>query len=196
MQIMPRLSISVAQLNIPNAHAADMTGDHLAVLTKTGSLHLGAANPEMWQESQRLDLFDDLAWTPPSYAGGAIYVRSLGEIARVNLVRVPKLVAETIEQDLPAGLEALASEVATAEATLAVGSPFPSPSRTVAVSCNDSPTMTLADEGDTTIEAGGFGPTTESQARVPPARVPPGYPPGPARLGPGHRLAGRRFPPH
>jgi outer membrane protein assembly factor BamB len=90
-------------------------GDQLAVLTKTGSLHLGPADPEGWRESQRLDLFGDLAWTPPSCAGGAIYVRSLGEIARVNLVRVPELVAETAEQELPAALKTLASEVAAAE---------------------------------------------------------------------------------
>jgi len=90
-------------------------GDQLAVLTKTGSLHLGPASPRGWQESLRLDLFEDLAWTPPSYAGGAIYVRSLGEIARVNLVRAPELVAEASEEELPAALQELAAEVAAAE---------------------------------------------------------------------------------
>jgi outer membrane protein assembly factor BamB len=60
---------------------------YLAVLTKEGSVHLGAASPEGWQESARLDLFDDLAWTPPSVGDGALYLRSLGEIARVDLVR-------------------------------------------------------------------------------------------------------------
>jgi len=64
-------------------------GDRLAVITKTGSLHLGAASAEGWQEDQRLQLFSDLAWTPPSYADGAIYVRSLGEVARIDLVRQP-----------------------------------------------------------------------------------------------------------
>jgi len=90
-------------------------GDHLVVLTKTGSLHLGAASPAGWQESLRLQLFDDLAWTPPSYAGGALYVRSLGEIARVELVRAPELVAETGEAVLPAALEPLAAEIATTD---------------------------------------------------------------------------------
>jgi len=90
-------------------------GDQLVVLAKTGTLHLGPADPEGWQESLRLDLFEDLAWTPPSYAGGAIYVRSLGEIARVNLVRAPELVADAVELELPAGLQVLATEVAAAE---------------------------------------------------------------------------------
>jgi hypothetical protein len=90
-------------------------GDQLAVLTKTGSLHLGPASPEGWQESGSLDLFEDLAWTPPSYADGAIYARSLGEIARVDLVRMPEPAAETADRRLPAALAAVASEVATAE---------------------------------------------------------------------------------
>jgi hypothetical protein len=89
--------------------------DHLIVLAKKGTLHLGPANPEAWQESLRLDLFEDLAWTPPSYAGGAIYARSLGEIARVDLVRTPELIADTVAPELPTALEALATELAAAE---------------------------------------------------------------------------------
>ena len=92
-------------------------GDQLVVLAKTGSLHLGLTNPEGWQESLRLDLFEDLAWTPPSYADGAIYARSLGEIARINLVRTPQLVADAAELELPAALEDLAAEITTAEDT-------------------------------------------------------------------------------
>jgi outer membrane protein assembly factor BamB len=90
-------------------------GDQLAVLTKTGGLHLGPASPEGWQETRRLDLFDELAWTPPSYAGGAIYARSLGEIARVNLVRGSTLAEKSAKRELPAALEALASEMRVSE---------------------------------------------------------------------------------
>ncbi len=58
---------------------------HLVILTKEGSLHVAPADPSGYREVARTDLFEDLAWTMPSYAGGRIYVRSLGEIARVDL---------------------------------------------------------------------------------------------------------------
>lgn len=90
-------------------------GDQLAVLTKTGSLHLGPANPEGWQEHDQIQLFEDLAWTPPSSANGVIYARSLGEIAAVKLVRVSELVAEGTGQGLPAALQPLAAGIAAAD---------------------------------------------------------------------------------
>lgn len=90
-------------------------GDQLAVLTKSGSLCLGPASPQGWQETQRLDLFDETAWTPPSYANGAIFVRSLGEIARVDLVREGKPMAGTKEPELPAILGTLADKVEAGE---------------------------------------------------------------------------------
>ncbi len=91
-------------------------GDQLAVLTKEGSLHLGPASPGGWQETARLELFEELAWTPPSYAGGAIYARSLGEIARVDLKRAPRPErVQVARQELPAPLKPLVARVARAE---------------------------------------------------------------------------------
>ena len=84
--------------------------DRLAVLTKKGTLHLGAANPQGWVEDDRLDLFDDLAWTPPSAAGRSVYARSLGEIARVDLVRGGAATAPPTV-DLATALEPLAAEI-------------------------------------------------------------------------------------
>ncbi len=88
----------------------------LAVLTKKGTLHLGAASREGWAESDRLELFSDLAWTPPSVAGSSLYLRSLGEIARVDLVPVaadaPKIAAA---EPRPPALAALSAEVAAAD---------------------------------------------------------------------------------
>jgi hypothetical protein len=90
-------------------------GGQLAVITKTGSLHLGQASPEGWHETTRLDLFDDLAWTPPSFANGSFYIRSLGEMARVRLVRrETELLAAATGQAIPAALAGLATEVAGA----------------------------------------------------------------------------------
>lgn len=60
---------------------------HLVIQTKNGSLHLAAATPEGYQELARTDLFSDLAWAPPGFADGSVFVRSLGEVARVDVVR-------------------------------------------------------------------------------------------------------------
>ena len=61
-----------------------LVGDDIVVLTKARTLHVGAASPEGWTERARLELFEDLVWTPPSFAGGAVFARSQGEIARVE----------------------------------------------------------------------------------------------------------------
>jgi outer membrane protein assembly factor BamB len=83
----------------------------LAVLTKEGSLHLGPAHPEGWEETTRLQLFDDLAWTPPSVADDGLYLRSLGEIARVDIVRAADATAAGSDARLPSALAKLAAEV-------------------------------------------------------------------------------------
>jgi outer membrane protein assembly factor BamB len=61
-----------------------LVGDDLVILTKEKSLHVGPASPDGWQERARLDLFHDLVWSPPSFADGAVFARSQGEIARVD----------------------------------------------------------------------------------------------------------------
>ena len=61
-----------------------LAGGDLVVLTKDRTLHVAAASPAGWKERARIELFSDLAWTPPSVAAGAVFARSLGELARVN----------------------------------------------------------------------------------------------------------------
>jgi enterochelin esterase-like enzyme/outer membrane protein assembly factor BamB len=61
-----------------------LVGDDLVILTKEKSLHVGPASPDGWKERARLDLFHDLVWSPPSFADGAVFARSQGEIARVD----------------------------------------------------------------------------------------------------------------
>lgn len=68
---------------------------HLVVLTKTGELHIAAASPAGYQEKASLKLFDGPAWTPPSFAEGRIYARSLQEIASVEIAPVTQLLAVT-----------------------------------------------------------------------------------------------------
>jgi enterochelin esterase-like enzyme/outer membrane protein assembly factor BamB len=62
-----------------------LTKDHLVILTKAGSLHFAKGGEGGYEELAGMDLFEDLAWTPPTVAHGSIYVRSLGEIARVEV---------------------------------------------------------------------------------------------------------------
>jgi len=58
---------------------------HLIILTKDGSVHVVEATPQAYNEKAGIQVFDDLAWSPPSFAMGSIFVRSMGEIARVEV---------------------------------------------------------------------------------------------------------------
>jgi outer membrane protein assembly factor BamB/enterochelin esterase-like enzyme len=78
-----------------------LVDDHLVILTKNGSLHVVKATPEGYEEVASLQLFKDLAWTPPSFADGHIYVRSLGEVARVDIRPITILAeADTAPEDV------------------------------------------------------------------------------------------------
>ncbi|MBT3606366.1 MAG: PQQ-binding-like beta-propeller repeat protein, partial [Candidatus Latescibacteria bacterium] len=59
---------------------------HLVMVTKTGKVTIAKASGEGYDERARLDLFDDIVWSPPSFANGKIYVRSMSEIACVEIV--------------------------------------------------------------------------------------------------------------
>ncbi len=68
---------------------------HLVIMTKTGELHIAAASPAGYEEKANIKLFDGLTWTPPSFAEGRIYARSLQEIASVEIAPVTQLLAVT-----------------------------------------------------------------------------------------------------
>lgn len=70
-----------------------LVDDHLVVMTKSGELHIAAASPAGYEEKASLKLFDGLTWTPPSFAEGRIYARSLHEIASVEIAPVTRLLA-------------------------------------------------------------------------------------------------------
>ena len=59
---------------------------HIAIVTKKGSVHLATATSEKYNQVAELKVFEDLVWTVPSFADNAIFIRSLGELARVDLV--------------------------------------------------------------------------------------------------------------
>jgi len=58
---------------------------HLVIVTKDGSVHVAKATPEGYEEIAGKQIFEDLAWTPPSFADGSLFVRSLGAIARIEM---------------------------------------------------------------------------------------------------------------
>jgi outer membrane protein assembly factor BamB/enterochelin esterase-like enzyme len=90
-----------------------LVDDHLVIMTKTGTVAVGAARPEGFEVAATVEVFRDLAWTAPTFADGSIFVRSLGEIARVDIV--PAQDSETSSAE-PLGLmAALASSVAVSE---------------------------------------------------------------------------------
>ena len=61
-----------------------LVGDRIVFVTKTHSLHVGAASPVGWSEQAHIQLTDDLVWTAPTIVGSSVFARSLGELARVD----------------------------------------------------------------------------------------------------------------
>jgi enterochelin esterase-like enzyme/outer membrane protein assembly factor BamB len=59
---------------------------HLFVITKNGTLSAAPASPEGFNEIASLDLFDDIVWAPASFAQGRLFLRSMSEIAAVDIV--------------------------------------------------------------------------------------------------------------
>ncbi len=58
---------------------------HVVVLTKRGSVHLIAADPSEYRDLASVQVFDDMAWSPPAFANGHIVARGLKELARVKI---------------------------------------------------------------------------------------------------------------
>ncbi len=88
--------------------------DQIVVITKDGILHLGNVTAQGYSDVASQQLFQEVVWTTPSYAGDAIYVRSMTEIARVDLVRegsptriTDRGSAHGVERPLPAALRGL-----------------------------------------------------------------------------------------
>lgn len=64
---------------------------HLVLITKKGDLSIASTGTKKFKEIRAVKkLFEDLVWSLPSFSNNAIYVRSLGEIARVDIVPAAK----------------------------------------------------------------------------------------------------------
>lgn len=67
----------------PGDGFVSLVGDLLAVQTKAGSVHLAPATREGWNELARTQA-DEVAWTAPSFAGGALFVRGMSSLRRLD----------------------------------------------------------------------------------------------------------------
>ena len=66
-----------------------LVGDHLVIVTKTGSLHVAEATPTGYREVARLAAFTERAWAPASFAQGRLFARSHAEIVAIELSKSP-----------------------------------------------------------------------------------------------------------
>ena len=62
---------------------------HLIIATKNGGLDISKASQKKFENVASIQLFDDLVWSIPAFSNNAIYIRSLGEIACVEIVSEP-----------------------------------------------------------------------------------------------------------
>lgn len=76
---------SVWKSRQPGDGFVSLVDGHLVIVTKRGDLAVARATPEGYQEVARLPLFEEFAWTPPSFAGAKIYARSHGAVAAVEI---------------------------------------------------------------------------------------------------------------
>ena len=79
-----------------------LVDNHLVILTRKGRMHVAEASPDRYKEEATLQIFEPHAWTPPSFANGRIYVRSLQEIACIEVGKVtPMAVDVQVPQSQP-----------------------------------------------------------------------------------------------
>ncbi len=58
---------------------------HLLIQAKDGGVRLVRASPSGYQERARMEVFDEVSWTSPSFSNGSLYSRSMRQIARLEL---------------------------------------------------------------------------------------------------------------
>ena len=88
---------------------------HLVVATKSGGIHLAEATPEGYVERAGIQVFDDISWTPPSFADGSIYARSQDAIARIDPRRGAHAAPRNIAQDASSPFGRFLTEAFAAE---------------------------------------------------------------------------------
>lgn len=86
---------------IPGDGFMVLVDGHLVTVTKAGTVHLAKASPDSYEELASVDALGSLTWTPPSFAYGKIFVRSLRDIAAIDIVPTDQMVTEKkVEQQM------------------------------------------------------------------------------------------------
>jgi outer membrane protein assembly factor BamB len=93
---------------------------HVILNTKRGSLHVLRATPDSCEEIVGLKVFDDLVWSVPAYSKDAIFTRSLGELACVDLVGSTDSVANETQTKIGAEFSAMLAEAKASDAPQAI----------------------------------------------------------------------------
>ncbi|MDJ0841687.1 MAG: PQQ-binding-like beta-propeller repeat protein [Acidobacteriota bacterium] len=70
----------------PRGDNLTLLGDSLIIISNKGNLVAVEATPEEYRETARIELFDRGSYSAASFAHGALFVRNLKEMARVNLI--------------------------------------------------------------------------------------------------------------
>lgn len=74
---------------------------HLVIVTKQGSVHIARTNPRQYDEVAAIDVFENLVWAVPAYSNNAIFVRSLNEIACIDITDRSDAVVANDSSSLP-----------------------------------------------------------------------------------------------
>lgn len=109
-----------------------LIGDHIMMMTKPGSLHVIEASPEGYNEVAAIELFDEHSWSEVAFAGGHLFARSMGHLARVDAAQaagesggVATWVADTSFGAFLAELEGAADKNAAIDSFMAKQASFP-----------------------------------------------------------------------
>ncbi len=102
----------------PGDGFVSIVDSRLVVVTKEGGIHLAKADSNGYQELAGLHVFKDLCWSPPTVVEGSIFVRSLGEIARINIATgasLPQAARDTTADLAGTAFGKLVEQLRTAE---------------------------------------------------------------------------------
>ncbi|MEM8961518.1 MAG: PQQ-binding-like beta-propeller repeat protein [Acidobacteriota bacterium] len=73
-----------------------LVDDHLLIVGAQGNVVVAKAQPTGYEEMARVPVFSTQTYTAPSFAGGAIFVRDLEKMARVDITDEAASLAETL----------------------------------------------------------------------------------------------------
>jgi outer membrane protein assembly factor BamB len=88
---------------------------HVILNTKQGALHVLRATPDSYEEIAGIEVFDDLVWSVPAFSKDAIYVRSLGELACVDLIGGADMAKLETQSKIGPNFSTMLAEVAASD---------------------------------------------------------------------------------